>query len=62
MINSLKVLKDLLNTLTDEDLKDGKVFVEATVVTEEGDQSHWACAEEFCLDKHKDLKIIVELD
>jgi len=61
-MNDLKTLKDLLDKLTNEELEDGKVFIEATVVTEEGDWNTFACAEEFCLDKHKDLKIVVELD
>ena len=61
-MDNLKALKDLLNTLTEEELEIGKVFVDSTIITEKGNRNSYACAEEFCLDKHKDLKIIVELD
>jgi len=61
-MNDLKALKELLNTLTDEELEDGGICVEATIVTEEGEWNSFANVEEFYLDKYKDLNIVVELD
>jgi len=62
MINSLKALKDLLNKLTDEELEDGQIFINKTIVEDGEENDTFSLAEHCYIDENRDLKIIIELD